>query len=287
MKASAKTLQDFVNLLPVVLAKRYQPAFTVAVANEILAEIEQACDPDYLVAETGLLLLENVTDYVLPASVRNIRGLYGVVAGDLVPDKNHPIAHEVHRNTLRLACAPHLSATANISGTVSAAPPADKTKVYDSTAGKLDTALDEDELKSRLVKVTHANGTIEYRILSGNTPTSKVADINGELDALALAGDTYTITANFLMIEHLGYLSRFPGTGATPLAVTVDIPQDFEFLFRTGLTAKYHLQADSLSNEASAWGKQYADQLQGFRIDTTKARGTATRNQPRSLPSLF
>ncbi len=286
MKSSAKTLQDFVNLLPVVLAKRYQPAFTVAVANEILAEIEQACDPDYLVAETGLLLLANVTDYVLPASVRTIRGLFGVVAGDLVPDREHEIAHTVHRNTLRLACIPRLSGTANISGTVSVAPPADKTMVYDSTAGKLDT-LTQDALKSRLVKVTHATGLVEYRILSGNTPASKVANINGELDALALAGDTYTITANFFIIEHQGYLSRFPGTGQTPLAVTVDIPQDFEFLFRAGLTAKYHLQADALSNEASAWGKQYAEQLQTFRIDTTKARGEATRNQPRSLPSLF
>lgn len=287
MKASTKTLQNFVDLLPLVLARRYQPAFTVAVANEVLSEIEQACDPDHLVAETGLLLLENVTDYVLPASVRVVRGIYGVIAGDVVPDKNHPVAHEVHRNTLRLAEPPILSETADISGTVSIGAPADKTLVYDSTAGKLDTALDDDELQSRLIKVTHANGTIEYRILSGNTPADKVANINGELDALAVAGDTYTITDNFFIIEHLGYLSRFPGTGSTPLAVTVDIPQDFEFLFRAGLTAKYHLQADSLSREADEWKKTYAEQLQTFRIDTTKARGTATRNQPRSLPSLF
>ncbi len=287
MKASAKTLQNFVDLLPLVLARRYAPLFAVAAANEILAEVEQSCDPDYFSVETGLLVLEGITDYTLPATVRAIRGVYGVLAGDVVPDKNHPVTHELHRNTLRLLSLPVVSDNDDISGTVSVSPPSDLRKVYDATAGKLDTALDDDELKGRLVRVTHLTGTVEDRILAGNTAADKTADLNAELAALAVAGDAYLITDNFLIIEHNGYLTRFPGTGNAPLSPVVDLPQDFEFLFRAGLTYKYHLQADALSKETDSWRTQYAEQLQTFRIDTTKARGTSTRNQPRSIPSIF
>lgn len=284
MKASAKTLQNFLDLLPLVLARRYGPAFAVAAASEVLAEMETACDPDFFTGETGLLLASRTTTYRLPDSVRHIKGLYGVAAGEAIPDRGHPVAHQVLNGFLRLDSEPTISEDDDISGTVAVGAPADQSLLYDDTAGNLD-GLEEDELRGRLARVTHASGVVEYRLLAGNDPAAYTATLDGPLAALAAAGDAYLVTANFLVIEHQRYLAR--PTEAAIRTAAIDVPQDFENLFRAGLTWKYHLQADSLSKETRTWGEQYALLMSNFRIDTSKVRGTATRNSPRSLPSLF
>lgn len=284
MKASALTPQDYVGLLPLVLARRYQSPFAVKKLNEILSEIEQACDPDYMVGETGLLLLSGVTDYPLPAAVRHIKGLYAVPPGDVIPDRNHSIGHIIMGSKVRLDAVISLSEDEDITGTVPASPPSDLTKVYDTTAGKLDSALEDDALAGRLVRVTHAGGAVEYRILKGNTPDDHTADINGALDAQAAAGEAYLITANFLIIEHQRYLTRV--TTSTYQSAALDVPQDFENLVQAGLTYKYNLQADSLSKETRKWEEEYATLMNNYKVDTTKIRGTSIRNIPRSMPSI-
>lgn len=282
MKPSAKTLQNILDLLPLVLQRRYDKnTFGVGAANEILSEIEQLCEPDFFVGETGLLLRAGVTDYPLPDSVRQVKGLYEVLAGDVVTDKNHPIAHTLVGNTLRLAEPITLSGDDDITGTVAVSPPSDKAVIYDTVNFG---SLEEDDQLSRLVKVTHANGIIEYRILKGNTPDDSTVDINGELDALPLAGDAYLVTSDFLIIEHTRYLSRLP-TGTT--ATVIPLPQDFEYLFRCGMFFRYHSQADNLSKETKLWADEYARALGNFVTDTTKVRGTSIRNGGRSLPTLF
>jgi hypothetical protein len=188
-------------------------------------------------------------------------------------------------NTLRLSAVPVLTEDEDITGTVPVGAPASKAVLYDNTAGKLDSALEEDALLGRLLKVTHAPGasqTVEYKVLKGNTPEDFTADVNGELAAVAAQGDAYLITSNFLIIEHQRYLTRVTGTSSL-----IDIPQDFENLFRHGLIWKYHLQADKLSKETRQWGEDYNALLNTFRIDATKHRGTTVRNSPRSMPRLF
>lgn len=282
MKASVRTLQSILDLLPLVLQRRYDKnTFGVGAANEVLSEIEQLCEADYFVGETGLLLRAGVTDYPLPDSVRQIKGLYEVPAGDVVTDKLHPIAHVINGNTLRLEDAITLSDDDDISGTVAVGAPSNKAVVYDTVNFG---TLEEDDQMGRLLRLTHANGTIEFRILKGNTPDDSTVDINGELDALAAAADTYLITSNFLIIEHTRYLARLPaGTTAT----VIPLPQDFENLFRAGLFFKYHTQADNLSKESKFWGEEYGRLMGNFAVDTTKIRGTSIRNSGRSLPSIF
>ncbi len=282
MKASTATLGDVLDLLPLTLARRYDKGrFGAKAANEVLSEIEQQCDPDLFVGESGLILLEGVTDYRLPDSVRQIKGLYVVPAGDVVPDRDHPVAHQFLGNKLRLEEPWTLSDDADISGTVSASPPSDKTQVYHTS---LFAALEEDALVSYLARVTHASGSVEYAILKGNSTTAAL--VNGELAAQAVAGDSFLITTNFLLIEHQRYLARFtPGDAA--LTTVLDLPQDFEYLFRCGLFLRYHSQSDSLSKETKFWAEEYATQLAKFSIDTSKPRGTSTRNSARSIPSLF
>lgn len=282
MKASAKTLQNYLDLIPLVLKVRYGTPFAVQAANEILSEVEQLCDADYFVGETGLLLLEGRTNYPLADSVRHVKGVYGVALGDVVPDKAHAVKHEIQGSTIRLEEVPLLDEQEDIAGTVPAGAPSDTSVLFDDTAGKLDSALEEDELQGCLLRVTHASGAVEYRILRGNTPDDFTANINGELAALAALGDTYLITANFFIIEHQRYLTRL--AAATSV---VDLPQDFENLFRAGLTWKYNHQADTLSKETKQWGERYASLLNNFRVDASKIRGTSVRNSPRSMPSLF
>lgn len=285
MKASTKTLQNMLEYIPLLLRGRYGTPLAVQFSNEVLGEMEQVCDADHFVGETGLLLVEGVTDYPLDAAVRHVKGIYAVQAGDVIPDKHHPVGHELIGTMLRLEAVPTLTGDEDITGTVPAGAPASKAVLFDDTAGKLDSALEEDELLGRLVKVTHAPGasqTVEYKVLKGNTPDDTTADVNGELAALAAQGDTYLITSNFLIIEHQRYLTRVTGASSV-----LDIPQDFENLFRFGLTWKYHLQADKLSKETRQWGEDYNALLNNFRIDATKHRGTAVRNSPRSMPRLF
>lgn len=281
MKASSLTLGDVLNLLPLTLKRRYDPAkFAPGAANEVLADIEK-CDSDLLVGETGILLVEGVTDYRLPDSVRQIKGLYLVPAGDVVPDIGHPVAHEFFKDRIRLAETPTMSDDDDISGTVSISAPSDKTLLYHLTAF---ADLDEDALISRLAKVTHANGVVEYAILKGNSTTE--ANINGELVALATAGDTFLVTSNYMLLQHQRYLARVP-TGAAADATVIDIPQDFDYLFRAGMFFRYHAQSDSLSKETKFWEAEYLNELEKFNVDTSKGRGTTTRNAPRSIPTLF
>lgn len=284
MKASVLTLDGARNFIPAALRQRYSDDFLVAIGNEVLGDIEQECDPDYFRGEFGLLLLDGITDYALDSSIRHIRGIYEVPAGDVIPDREHPFAFEVLGSKLRLKEVPIFNEDdADITGTTPAGTYTDRTVVKDTTAGKLDSALDEDELQSRLLILTHVlSGVKEYRILRGNTPDDFTADLNGELDSVQLVNDTYRVTVNFLILEHTRYLSRFTAkTSVLPLS------QDFEKLLRIGLTFKYHFQADEMSREATEWQQKYQDELDRFRIDTTKPRGMAPRNRPRSLPSLF
>jgi len=282
VKASSKTLRNYLDLIPLVLKVRYGTPFAVQATNELLAEIEEVCDADYFVGETGLLLLEGRTDYRLADSIRHVKGVYGVEAGKVVPDKNHPVDFEIQGSKLRLAEPPTLDEGEDISGTVPVGAPADTSVVFDDTAGKLDSTLEEDALLGRLIRVTHASGAVEYALLRGNTPDDFTANLNGELAAVAAQGDTYLITPNFFIIEHQRYLTR-----VTTDTSVVDIPQDFENLFRAGLTWKYNLQADKLSKETVSWGQQYGSLLNSFRVDLSKSRGTAVRNSPRSMPRLF
>jgi hypothetical protein len=283
VKASTQALKDVIALLPLVLAKRYDPnVFGVAAANKILSEVEQSCDPDFFTEESGLVLLSGVTDYELPNTVRQIRGLYQVQAGDVVTDRDHPVSHSMLNNRIRLSDLPDMSSTADIVGTVPSGAPSDKTKVYDNA--KLGSAVAANALLSRLIRVTHASGVVEYKILKGNTPSSFTADINGSLTTLAAVGDTYLITANFLIIEHTRYLNRLTPGSTTGI---IDLPQDFEGLFHAGMFFRYHAQADNLSTETKFWQEEYARLTNSFMVDTTKVRGTNIQNSPRPIPSLF
>jgi len=283
VKKSVKTLQNFIDLLPLAIGRRYDKnTFGVGVANEILSEIETSCDPEYFTGESGLILISGVTDYTLPDSVRQIKGLYSVPGGEVVPDRNHPIAHRLLNSSIRLEEELSLSSDDDISGTVSVTPPEDKTVIYDTV--NLGSDLETNALAGRLLAVTHGSDAVEYRVLKGNTPDDFTADINGELASLAIVGESYLITSNFLIIEHTRYLGRFP-TGST--TTVLDLPQDFEYLFRCGLLTKYHSQSDNLSKETTYWANEYMQQMNAFRIDTTKPRGTSTRNAARALPKLF
>ena len=279
------TLTTLRGFIPAVFRSRYGDDFLIGVANEILADIEEECDPDYFRMESALLLKQYVQDYPLPDTARHIRGLYSVPCGWVTPDRDFCLPVQIIGSKFRIDTPFIFSANTDVTGTASTNA-ADNSSLTDTTAGKLDASVFSDnQLKSRLIKIVHGagnGGQTEYRILIGNTVASENVAFNGDLDAPVKSGEAYTITDNFLILDHVRYLTRFTAiTGVVPLS------QDFEKLLRTGLTFKYHFQADEMSPEAQAWAKLYQAELDRFRIDTSKPRGMVPRNQAREMMPLY
>lgn len=283
MKASTMTLDDALNVLPRTLRQRYSGGnFPQSAGNIILGELEKELEDKHFIGETGLLLKANTTDYVLPATVRQIRGLYMVLAGDVSPYRAAPVPFQELGTTLRLEAVPTLSENEDITGTIPAGGDGSLLTLFDDTAGKLDEdTLDEDALAGRYLQVTHLGGTVESRILSGNTPEDTTADINGALLAEAAEGDSYLITSNFLVMEVLNYLTRF-----TETTDTLPIPQDWEACFIAYLRYKYEAQSEEGSTNTAFWFREARREL-----NTIKADGRHRRDNPvrrgRALPPFF
>lgn len=277
------TLDDALGLLPRTLRQRYSAgAFPWKAGNIILGELEKELEEKHFIGETALLLKANTSDYVLPATVRQVRGIYTVNPGAVIPYRPAPVPFQELGTTIRLEGAPTLSDEADITGTVPAGGDGSLLTLFDDTAGKLDAdTLDEDELAGRYLEVTHLNDTVESKILSGNTPDDTTADINGGLLAVAAEGDTYLITANFLMMEVLNYLTRL-----TALADTLPIPQDWEACFIAYLRYHFEAQSEEGSPTTAFWFREARRQL-----DIIKADGRHRRDNPvkrgRSLPPFF
>lgn len=284
MKHSTMTLEEARDLLPRTLRQRYSGgAFPWKVANLILAEFEKELEDHYFIGEVALLLEAGKTDYVLPATVRKLRGIYQVVFPQTgVPYRPAPVDFIQQEQSIRLDVMPILSEDDDITGTVPAGGPGTLDTLFDDTAGKLDAdTLDEDALAGRLLRVTHAGGAVEYKLLSGNTPEDTTAEINGALAAVAAEGDTYLITANFYMMEVVKYLTRL-----TALEDTLPIPQDWEAAFIAYLRYYYEAQSEEGSANTSFWFREMRRQLVIIKADG-RHRGDTPKRKGRSIPPLF
>lgn len=283
MKPSTMTLDDVLGLLPRTLRQRYSGgAFPWRAGNQVLAEFEKELEDFHFIGEQGLLLEAGKTDYVLDPSIRHLRGIYQVVFGDNTPYRPAPIRFIQQGSGIRLDTTPTLSDEADVTGTVPAGGPGNRFTLFDDTAGKLDSdTWDEGALAGRLLRVTHASGDVEWRLLKGNTPEDNTADINGELDAVAAQGDTYLITANFYMMEVLEYLTRLTAT-----ADTLPIPQDWESCFLAGLRYYYELQSEEASPSTGEWAREWKRHLILIKSDG-RHRPAAPVRRGRPLPPLF
>lgn len=284
MKASTMTLSEVLELLPRVLRQRYSGgAFPWKAGNLVLSDFEKELEDHYFIGDVALLLAAGVTDYVLPPAVRRLRGVYQMLAdGTPTPYRPAPVKFILQENSLRLDTVPTVSSETDIEGTVPVGGPGTLDTLFDNTAGKLDAdTLDEDQLAGRLLIVTHADASVEYKLLQGNTPDAFTADINGALRAVAAAADTYRITANFYMMEAVKYLTRL-----TSLDDVLPIPTDWEACFLAHLRYRYEAQSEEGSNTTAFWFREYRRELMNLKSDG-RHRSDTPQKRPRQLPPFF
>lgn len=281
MRNSTLTLQSVVSSFPVRARAGVNDVFAISNGNEVYGEIETLCDPDFLVRESAILLKDGVTDYALPdASIRKIRAILPVPSGEILPDRTAPIPFKELGSRIRLSLIPRLSSTVDFTGTVDAGGPGSLDSVFDNTPGVLDT-ITEDSLIGRLCRVTHANGVVENRVIAGNVATSTIIELNGPLDTVAAAGDTYLVTDNFVILEFSRYITRLTG-----MSSVLDVPVEFEALFRAGLLARYFRSQDELSEDSQRWENAYENLKKQVRRDVSTQPSISLVRRPAPLPSF-
>ncbi len=284
MKPSTMTLDDALGLLPRTLRQRYSGgAFPWKAANLVLADFEKELEDHYFIGEVALLLLDGVTDYELDPVIRHLRGIYQVLPTiSPTPYRMQPIKFVQQENSIRFDNTPVLSDDDDITGTVPAPGSFEYDKVFDDTVGNLDdTVLSDDGLAGRLLRVTHLDATVEWKLLRGNTVADYTANINGALTAFAATGDSYLITANFYMMEVVKYLTKL-----TALTDVLPIPQDWEACFLAHLRYRYEAQSEEGSDTTGFWFREYRRELNTIKADN-RHRSDTPQKRPRSVPPFF
>ena len=287
MKNSILTLEDAVDFLPRTLRQRYSGGgFAWKAGNVILADFEKELEDHYFIGEVALLLTSGVTDYVLDPTIRHLRGAYQVIPSiGPTPYRPQPLKFVQMENFIRFDTAPLISSDddADITGTVQGGGPATLDTLYDNTLGQFDaTVLDDDALAGRLVRLTHTvSGAVEWKLLRGNTVADFTANVNGEFLALAVAGDTYLVTANFYMLEVVKYLTKL-----TALTDVLPIPTDWEACFMAHLRYRYEAQSEEGSQNTAFWYREYRRELNTIKSDN-RHRGDTPQKRPRAIPPFF
>jgi len=283
MKLSTKTLQDLVNLIPRHIRGRQDPIlFPVSRFNTIARELEKYCDVAYLTNEAIIPFEDNITDYAIPSNVRQIRGLYPVESGDVVPYKAAPQRYEEMNNYIRLSSVPVVADDAvNITGTIPAASGSTVTTLIDTTNANLGTGEDND-LRSRGIILTRSSGIIDYMIIVNNDPAAFSLRVNGDFSVAPAEGDTYRIISAYNVMQYAMYLPT--------LALPTDslaMPQDFETVFELGLHWKYLVQQNENENETTKMQRLYEQAKTRFCSDQNRFRGDNRIVEPRRIPNPF
>ena len=282
MKASSLTLTLALGLIPKVTRQRYSDTlFGIPKANAILQDIEKKVDAEYYKEEKGLILVDEVQDYVLPDDVRLVRGVYEVPAGKLVPDKSNNIPFEmVGHNRLRLSRAPVVSDTSDDFSGTATGNAGDNFSLYDTV--ELVAPLEENSLKSALVVINLLlTNQISHRIIKSNDPVNNKLEISGEFPVATREFDTYNVYHNYFLMDVMRYITR-----VSDVADTIDIPQDWEELFVAGLRYYYEKQTDMESSQYRIASEEYGRLLREMASDEKRKVGTHPSQVPRAIPDF-
>lgn len=197
-----------------------------------------------------------------------------------------PVPFEQFRNRIRLQRRVPWSGTADIAGTASA----------ESSTAIVDAAVlgnyGDGALVGRFVRVTHANGEYEDRIVAGNSEGGMSILLDGALEAPCAIGDTYIVSDNFLWARFSRYFRRFTygsggGAEATARAQALPFDQDLETLFRQGLLWKAFAQGDANSPEATKAEQAFRQQMDRFFTALDVNGEVEPRNRPREIPPIY
>lgn len=290
MLASTQTLAAALGLIPKVLFMRYGGAndytFGKAKANAVIQDMEKEFDSDYYKREYPLIILDGVTDYEIPTTIRKFRGLYEVPADWVIPDKEHPISVELIETRLRLLHTPVVNNDQDILNKEvdGAFPVGSKNGFYDTS--ELGPPKTDNQFRSALCRYTvGATGITHSRIIISNDPANAAVTLNGDLPAAPVtpngSADNYSIYHNYYVIEALDYITRVTNeNNALPIA------QDWEELFVAGLRFYYEKQTDQESSNYRDASFEYNRLLKKAAADEKRKQGTHPKPKPRDIPDF-
>lgn len=267
-------------------------------ANSVLSDFETDSDEEWLRDHLGLVLRENVTEYILPVDVRRLLGVHlpevpggAAYAGSAAPYARAPYAIcgeslRYQSNGRRVLLRDYVS--------VSGATPVSGSATSPSTTDVVDATVlgnyEDNQLVGWLVRVTHAaTGRVEDRVVVANSKAGASLTLDGELEEECAPGDTYLVVADFLWLRYSRYLPRFeyPSSGVSPEAEAGAQPlplyQDMESVFSQGL--KYYAMLEGGGEFADVRAqKSIYDELRFSKLSSIGVSGTpGSRPEPRGM----
>ncbi len=302
MKLSTKTLQNLKDEIPRQLTGPYsEEDFPVEKFNEISAHLEKYCDTNYLTAEIIIPMEDQITDYPLDDKVRQVRGLYTIPTGGVLdangqvvtassvssvpasthPDKDNPIRFDVFGNILRIGFVPSTSEPIfEDSRTINDATGSTLLKLYDVGGG---SPLDTDEnLRGKAIIITYNSGVVDYLIIATNDGDDEYIRVNGQMSEIPDTNTVYSIYNDFFVLEYTVYLPTI-----SLLTDTIDVPVDFESVYKWGLYWKYYAQEGENKVEIDRYQKLFEQEAMRFASDQNRYRSDNFITIPRSIPRMF
>jgi len=302
MLLSTKTIGDLKNRIPRQLTGRYHATkWPIDRFNEISSHLEQYCDIDYMTAQMIIPMEDKINRYKLDNKVRQVRGLYLIPSASAVafpsgtsngnylpevsPDKENTIRFDQFGNFIDIQNIPSVSDPIFTSSRLVLLDTGSTLKkLFDIEAGgsPLDTKTN---LRGKGVVVTHSTGAVDHLIIADSDGTEMSLTVNGEMSAIPDLNTVYSIYNDFWVMEYAIYLPRLDVDGA--LTQTIDVPIDFEEVYRTGLFWHYYTQEGENKVEIDRYQKLFDEQKSRFTSDQVRFRSDNKITIPRSIPSFF
>ena len=269
------TLAVILGDLPTLLRKRYQDAFWIRKANQILGEIETEIKGFKYQAWYPLILSEGRTIYPVPSALRTIDRVR-------VPDStgiqidSYDLGSEVHFRLLGdnivLQALPDMSGLTAVTGTATAATLRTITYV---------TAVDvlEDQYAGKILMDT-SNGGFSFITShpAALATESLVLTLNAELSApLTDTTPAFAIQHDFYICEGQKRMTRFTATSET-----VPLPVEREAVMVKGLRYHGEIQTDEESQQVAFWKQEYLNELDKFQAEVGTPTGDRGRNRPKA-----
>lgn len=256
------SLADIRSMLPQVMVSRYQPAWWVAAANDVLGEIETRVDSPEFYVEVALALRTHATGYRLPPQIRKPCLLHALEPGAFQVDRAAPgIPFRVVGDLLRLEAPYSHDGAMNLVGNVTA--------LSETSIEMTATQGSDHRFAGWLLELPTA-----HRVVVDNL--GGVLALNDPVALPLPPAATGRLIKNFLILTGLKKLKRF-----TALADPSPLEAPWDAVLARGLRYLLEIATDETSQQAPYWRAEFLDALERFSVDSSKHRGALYTARPR------
>ena len=269
------TLAQLIGDLPTAIRLRYQDAFWIRKANQILGEIETTIRGYKFLSWQPLILVEGRTIYPIPSTLRTIDRVRVPSSTEIQIDP-YDLGSEVHFNlvgeNIVLQNLPDISGDSTVTGTATA---------VTSTSITFVTAVDveEDEYVGRILRDTSNGG---FSFIASHPAAAAAASLVLTLNAplgVTLTDTTpnFSIDPDFYILEGQKKMTRFSATSDN-----APLPEEWESILLKGLRYHGEIQTDEESQQVPFWRAEYQNELDKYQAEIGTPRGDRGRNRPKA-----